>query len=115
VSKYRAKKIDRGFYEYRGYFLLRFRTQQLSRNYRSPPKNVLIGAPPSWHVYTRYHPELDEGLLLEGNVVQSPPGCIADRSYSVFGLMRGDGHDTLGAAKEWVDDYIHEQQLKGKR
>lgn len=108
-----ARRIDRGFYEYRGFFLLRFRTRQFSRNYRSAPKNALIGAPPEWHVYSRYMPELDgdEGPR-DGNVVSAPVGCVADKSYPVFGLLTGEGLDTMQAAKEWVDDLIYEQQRK---
>ncbi len=112
MTKPTARKIDRGFYEYRGFFLLRFRTRQFSRNYRSAPKNALIGGAPVWHVFRNYYPDMDEGRTLEGNVINAPVGCIADKSYSVFGLEDGEGLDTLQAAKEWVDDLISDRSRR---
>jgi hypothetical protein len=115
AKKHTARRLGLGFYEYRGHYILRFRTRQFSRNYRSAPKNALIGGPPSWHVYSLYCPEMDEGVNLDHRNVTVPPvGCIADRGYSVFGLLHEEGSDTLQAAKEWVDDLLHERSLREK-
>jgi hypothetical protein len=114
MAKYTAKKLNRGFYAYRGFFLLRFRTKQFSRNYRSAPKSALIQGKPEWHVFNRYLPELDEGRKLEaGCVTGCPVGMgIVDKTHSVFGLETGEGLDTLQEAKEWVDDLLWERSRR---